>query len=355
MFKKVLLGSMLLFIGCKSEDFTPSEDFVLEFIKENPEKSSIALIRNDTVVALHNGDKMMPLASTFKIIVAISYARMAAEGKINADEMIPVSELEKYYVRNTDGGAHQMWLDAVSARITDQKISIREISKGMIKYSSNANTEWLMLKLGLGNINAELNNLAVKNHESLYYIVSSLFVGKESFPGLTGSSLAEKLRLMSNADYLSAINTIHQKLQADPSYKTELGDMSTGIQKVWSDRLTASTVNEYAGIMQKINGRKYFRADMQKYLDEVMEFLLENPANAAWLEHTGMKGGSTAFVLTKALYATDKKGNKTELVYFWNNLSNEENKNLQSSMNDFELNILSNPAYVQKIRTEIPN
>ena len=52
-----------------------------------------------------------------------------------------------------------------------------------------------------------------------------------------------------------------------------------------------------------------------------MEYILENPKNEEKIEHIGMKGGSTAFVLTKALYSTDNKGNKTELAYFFNNLS----------------------------------
>ncbi|WP_159470528.1 serine hydrolase [Dyadobacter sp. 3J3] len=355
MLKKVIFGCFLLFTGCKTNDFEPGKDFVLEFIKDNPERSSIKLVKNDTVFAMHNGDKMMPLASTVKIILAIEYARQAAAGEIDADEMVPVAELEKFHVANTDGGAHESWLASVSAKITDQKISIREISKGMIRFSSNANAEWLLDKLGSEKVAAELKKLGVKNHDKLFYLVSSLFVSKEAFPGLKGNLLVEKLRAMSDKDYLTFINLIHKKLLTDPSYKSDLGDFGMDTQKVWSDRLTRSTVTEYAGILKKINDRKFFSAGEQNYLDDVMEYLLENPANSEWLEHAGMKGGSTPFVLTKAVYATDKKGNKIEFAYFLEDLTSEENSRLQSSMNDFDLTILTKPTFVQSIKEQIPN
>ena len=41
-----------------------------------------------------------------KIVIAIEYAKQVAEGKIRKDEKISLKELEKYYVKNTDGGAH---------------------------------------------------------------------------------------------------------------------------------------------------------------------------------------------------------------------------------------------------------
>jgi D-alanyl-D-alanine carboxypeptidase len=71
--------------------------------------------------------------------------------------------------------------------------------------------------------------------------------------------------------------------------------------------------------------------------------------------HSGAKGGSTAFVLTKALYATDKKGDKTEMAYFFNDLSIIENTRLQMSMNEFEVKILSNNDFREKVEKAFAN
>jgi D-alanyl-D-alanine carboxypeptidase len=41
---------------------------------------------------------MMPLASTVKIIIAIEYAEQAAQGQINPDEKISLSELNCHII-----------------------------------------------------------------------------------------------------------------------------------------------------------------------------------------------------------------------------------------------------------------
>jgi D-alanyl-D-alanine carboxypeptidase len=349
----ILIGLVIILGAVGIYYFQPKKELVLNFIKENPEKSAITLVRNDTVLASLNADRMMPLASTVKIIIAIEYAEQAAQGKINPDEKISLSELNPYYVANTDGGAHPAWLQSIQSKTEDQGVTIREIAEGMIRYSSNANTEWLSQKLGLQNINNRMDSLGIKQHSKIYYIVSALFVGKERFPDLKGKALADALKGLSMEEYISTTDQIHSKLQADTSYKKDLGDLSMKIQRIWSDRLPASTTAEYAQLMKKINSRTHFSEKTQLYLDEVMEYLLDNPANRQWLEHAGMKGGSTAFVLTKALYATDKKGNKTELAYFFNDLSLLQSTRLEMSMNEFELNILTNAAFREQVQAEL--
>lgn len=70
----IIFGLVILTGAIGVYYFLPNEDKVLNFIKENPEKSAISLFRNDTILASKNVDKEMPLASTVKIILAIEYA-----------------------------------------------------------------------------------------------------------------------------------------------------------------------------------------------------------------------------------------------------------------------------------------
>ncbi|PIE47398.1 MAG: D-alanyl-D-alanine carboxypeptidase [Gammaproteobacteria bacterium] len=335
--------------------FKPDENFVLNFIKDNPDRSAIQLFRNDELIAERNPNKLMPLASTVKVTVAIEYAVQASENKIDPNEEISIDELSKFYVPGTDGGAQSKWLESVKDKIKDNKIPIREIAKGMLFFSSNANTEWLTDKLGLDNINKRIKSLGIKDHTRFYYIVSSLFVGKEKFPSLKGEELAQKIRFLSLDDYIKTTNTIHSKLLNDADYKNDIGDFGTDIQKVWSDNLPSSTVKEYAGIMKKINSRTYFDPKTRKYLDEVMKELTEDPAIKKQFKHAGMKGGSTPFVSTKALYATDKEGNTTELAYFFNDLNFLEGTKLRVSKSKFELKILTSEEFRNKIKSELKN
>ena len=160
----ILVALVILIAGISIYYFMPNEKLVLNFLKENPDKSAIRLVRNDTVIAERNPDKIMPLASTVKIVLAVEYAIQSSKGTINPNEEIPLEALDKFYVKNTDGGAHPRWLKSVEDKVSDQSIAIREIAKGMIRYSSNANTEWLCQKLGLDNINNRVDSLGISDH-----------------------------------------------------------------------------------------------------------------------------------------------------------------------------------------------
>jgi len=309
MLKKILIvlgiifGLILLIVVFAKIYFKPSKEVILKFIKENPNKASIKLIRNGKVLVDRNSNIKMPLASTVKIILAIEYAEQAANKIINPEKLISLEELNKYYIPKTDGGAHKRWLASIKSKIETEKIPLKEIAKGMMKYSSNANTEWLSEKLGLDNI--------------------------------------------------KITNQIHEKLKTDQKYKERLGDVGLGTQHVWSDNLPQSTVREYVGLMQKLNSKTYLSKNVHKYLDEILETIMESKGNQKWLEYAGMKGGSTAFVLTKSMYATDKKNNKTELSYFINDLDIFENRRISGSMNEFELNLLTDEDFVTKIQNEL--
>ena len=55
-------------------------------------------------------------------------------------------------------------------------VPLSEVANGMIAYSSNANTEYLMHVLDFQMINDVLMQLNVEEHEPLYPIVSALYI-----------------------------------------------------------------------------------------------------------------------------------------------------------------------------------
>ena len=152
---------------------------------------------------------------------------------------------------------------------------------------------------------------------------------------------------MSNADYARATFMIHRDLKGDSNYKKQFRpqDLTLKMQREWTDRLPASTTAEYVKLCYILNKRKDFDDATYQVLAKELEAVMENPGNQAWLLHASMKGGSTAFVLTKALYATLKNGNSIELAYFFNDLTAQENALLQKWMNDFDLKVLTDDQF----------
>src|SRR5690606_15767941 len=105
-----------------------SEDnYVLNYIESNPHNCSVLIVRNDSILSSHNIDKITPLASTAKIIIAIEYAVQSSEDLIDPDQLVAINELEKFHIKNTDGNAHRKWLKDIMGENLIDSISIREI------------------------------------------------------------------------------------------------------------------------------------------------------------------------------------------------------------------------------------
>ncbi|MFD1739733.1 serine hydrolase [Bacillus salitolerans] len=299
-------------------------------------------------------------ASTVKIIVAIEDARQASEGIINPNETVSTKELNTFFIPKTDGGAHEGWIKHLTNSGIDlQHIPLSEVAKGMISYSSNANTEYLMSLLGLDHIEHLLQSLHVANHDSLYPIVSALFIPEhlKKERNLSKKELVAVLNRMEMEEYRRLAIDIHNSWLKQPLTEQEkkllLKDLNMDIQRIWSDRLPGATAQDYVSIMRKLNNKSYFEQRVYDYLDPVMEQLMENPSNRQWLVHAGQKGGSTAFVLTNSMYATDKEGNETELAFFSNDLTSFEQAKLSKNLHGFQLKFLTDEDFRAQVKREL--
>ncbi len=343
----VLFCSITILISAQT-----TADSLLNFIKANPSRSSLYLSQNDTVLAHLNENKMMPLASTVKILVAVEFAKQAAKKVFDENEMISLQELDKYYLPNTDGGAHPNWIayERRIGHIKEQSIALINIARGMIMFSSNANTEYLMDLVGLDNITNNNELLGIKKHTRIFPLVASLFLFQN--PRKKSEEFVLKgINSLSEEQYCRYAYDMHKALKFDTILKSKFRpqDLTRKMQKAWSDRLPASTTKDYVNVSKTLNKRKVFDSATYIVLAKVLETLTENPTNKQWLLHAGTKGGSTAWVLTKALYATTKKNTRIEMAYFFNNLSGNENQMLQGWMNSFELSVLSNSNFRKKV------
>lgn len=362
MLKKILIGlGILVFIfligiAWATYYFYPSAERVLNFIAEKPHKSAICLQHNGEIIVAQHADTIMPLASTVKIIVAIEFAYQVASGEIDTAEMIDTLLLDRFYIPNTDGGAHEKWLTDLHKHqyINQGKVSLMQVAKGMMHFSSNANTEFLMDKLGLNKINARLDSLGLTGHQPLYPVVSALFVCQNPKRKEYKTFLNE-LRSMTQSQYVSACYALHEKLKNDREFKKTFNptDVDSKVQEIWSMRLPGGSCNMYISIMEKLNSKDYFSPACYAVLSPLMEKLMYDKKYQTMLKHGGKKGGSTAYVLTEAIYATDNQNNTTEMVVMFNNLSQMENLKLQFSLNEFDLKILSDSNFRQQVKTTL--
>ncbi|RIN47551.1 hypothetical protein BU036_13085, partial [Staphylococcus simulans] len=149
-------------------------NYVMQFINNNPEKSSLVIKKNDKYVYSHNHNKKFKVASLYKLIVAIEAKRQANIKEIDLNQRISISEIEKYNYMPKTNVKYEKWKD--SLRKNASKPTIKQILEGMINYSSNPNTDFLLDYLGEEKVNKLAMNLTNKNHGYIYKSSSSLAI-----------------------------------------------------------------------------------------------------------------------------------------------------------------------------------
>ncbi|TMU85177.1 serine hydrolase [Bacillus sp. BHET2] len=346
----------LIFIVTWIRQFTGKvdPDYLIDYLKHN-ENTSLTVYRNGETLAAVREDDMFPLASTVKTIVAIEYARQCEEKKIDPSHNVSLGELDQYYIPDTDGGAHISWLDYSKEHglLLGDSTNLENVVKGMILFSSNANTEYLMELLGIDEINGSLDEMGIEKHEALYLIVGAMLVPtyfKLNHPSYTDDYIESKIKEMSKEDYIQVSQVVSNELKkGEKDTYIENLHTSDSLQRIWSDRLTRSTTSEYATLMEKLNSKTFFKKETQQRLDSVMEGLMENPKNRKWLKHAGQKGGATAFLVTNAAYATDKEGNSTEVAFFTDDLEAAEMEKIFNNLNEFILKVLRDEDLRKKL------
>lgn len=328
-------------------------DSFLNFINANKNRASVYITRNDTAIASLNENKLMPLASTVKIMVAIEFAQQSAHDLINENSYIPLSELDRYYIPGTDGGAHNAWLEYAknNKELKDGTVKLVDVARGMIIFSSNANTEYLMDLLGFDSVKENIALFNLKQHTAIFPIVGSMFLYQ--VPGKSSESkLIKTISGYSDKKYSMEAYDRHLDLKEDSTFKLRfrLDEFTLKLQKMWSDRLPASTTKEYVQVVQALNKREVLDEASFFTIAEVLEFPMENKAFQSVFKHYGVKGGSTGFVLTHVIYFTMKNGTRMELAIFFNDLNPEEEKKLEGWLDPFEAQVMFDAAFRDRVK-----
>ena len=73
-----------LLVGCAIYYFKMSDvNYIVDFLNENPERTSFLLLENGEKVISFSPDNQMPLASVYKMLIALEFIRQVDEGMIN--------------------------------------------------------------------------------------------------------------------------------------------------------------------------------------------------------------------------------------------------------------------------------
>lgn len=351
----IVILALLLFAGLakylKKKDAQKTEQDVLKFIANHPERVSMHVIENGEETVSYGADRKRPLASVVKLVIAAEFAEQAAEGRILAEERVHLRNLERFYIPGTDGNAHPEWLESLGdISAAEATVPLLEVARGMIRFSSNANTEYLLEKLGLDRVNRRIGLLGFKEHDPVYPISSSMLSYSYLMETreLTHRQVLDVMKRFSYEDMADLAKDIFVRISQDSAWLQRLSQTRSPLaaQRIWSSKLPGATAREYANLLRSIQ-----RGDLlSPRAAEIMLDLLGRPQSpGSPFQALGGKGGSTLTILNQALYCEDASGNQTQLAVFIHDPDGMELLWLNHKLDLFLREYLTNRSFKEEV------
>jgi hypothetical protein len=340
----LLLGiSLTLFFSCENLfDGKPQSPSLFDFIRNNPDRASFIMTANDTLLLNLNSDAPTMVGNNTHLIIALEYARQMSEKVISdEDTMVAINDLEVFNIHQVIDPGHLKWKNYIEYKnlVTQGKVCLEEVVKGMLKYKSMAITEYLGEKLGILNINSMKSVMGLKTGKPLYPFPVSSCLLFSTYPGDPGINFPNRTAAVSEDDYLKECSIIHEGLKQDRSgilkkkFQSSPPRINEKLLETWEP---TGTAREYHTLISRISRTNGLDPGLKKRFVRVMEWSL--PDHKVNYTNVGRELGITSDDIAGIMYATDVKGYRTEIVCFLNDLSVEERNLFGSMMDGFLMN-----------------
>ena len=226
-----------------------------EFIGEHPEWVSITSynVNNPDSGIYYQEDIPRALGATANVFLLIEYERQVAEGTLNPEESIRLSEIKKFALPEISENNHNKLIE----EFEDGTAPLDDVVLAMLQNSDLVSADYLWFKLGEGNIRTVMDTLNMPE-TSLPLPFSGMYTRIN--PALNDTSVLPKI---SYADFAEQSIAEARKLKDDPDYNQKVKD------QFYDDRLSLT-------FMQERDALAYFPQASTSELAGLMARLLEN-------------------------------------------------------------------------------
>lgn len=325
--KHRLLTLILLIISFSFANNVLAQEGVAQFILDNPDNVSVVCIQGENVLVSHLPDETLTLASTSKTIILAEYARQVALGHLDPEEMIPLADVEQYWIPGTDGNAHEAWLASLG---TDTDIvTLNQVVDGMMIFSTNAGPDYILSRLDRDGFVELYEILGMENTDVPTFFLGTVLVLSNHETGMTDidyvASLDPETYLNEEQRLLDLFINDEDWRVAELTFReTEtigLPDVET--QSVFFDSYsTQSTANDLVRLIQAPFTEDALPEIAQEIMQSHMDWLFDiNPANADVYEDIATKSGAVAGLFTSVWYVDPIADDPITLVVLYHDLS----------------------------------
>lgn len=335
-----------------SNGISQSGDYIQDFIRTNPDKVAFYFTKDDSISFGLNEKKSMPVASLSKTLVALEFAFQEKNGELDANEMVALSEIDRFAIGDEN---HKNWKKQIrkDKLIQNQKVALKYIAQGMIRFSANSCADFLLNRLGIDRVNERITALSLE-HEPIFPFTASLLLAF-NYEGDEKTKFLSEASLWSREDYRSKVlNLHHQILESDnflKRIKRKIGKSSyqdVDYDALWSNFFSYSNAEEYVNIIRRINERSF-----GPKMDEMLKFIFEswaleeNSHLKSEYEGISYKGAGTNSLINVWLYLRTKDGIKTHFAGFFNNLTKKEFTEIEKSISNFGFRLSTDEDFMK--------
>lgn len=309
-----------------------------EFILANPESAAVVAytfdengeLVDDGYDLFYNADSPLVMASTMKIVVLAAYTDAVSRGELDPNEKVEIADWERYYLPMTDGGAHVEGLASLGlaagedgfARDQTAEVSLDDLTRIMIQSSGNAETDYLIARLGADKIESVMLAAGLESHTPIHSTLGvALALCNHEIPSFRADHFQTLIRDVSKGDTRYLEHLVELYLHDQNWRAAQIEFMVSGlyartlVQTTWSDQLYViqllpkATAREYARLMAKIASGKLISSGVSTRMQQKLESVPSDwPLRLLFYDRFGAKDGVTAGVLTLASYAVPKSG-----------------------------------------------
>lgn len=334
-----------------------------DYILENPQNVGLVAYRlGDEANGVYlNGERPMPLASVVKIIHLVAYVEAVERGELNPDGRVPLDVLERYYIDRSDLGSHQRAINDLEEQgkiDAGRTVALQDVAWMMMRYSSNAATDYIHQLLGQTRIEQTVIELGLENHTAPCMFLGQFLAMENPVRGVGGSGgLADYLA--DPAVYAAESGRLADAYINDTLFRQSLGRWrpSTQTQRTYVDNLGGyGRPVDYAQLMGRIalNGLSSGESSYQARL--IIEWPMNFAANQQLFTNLGYKDGNLPGVLTTAYYAYPRDGGgPIVVILFYKDLPQELYRTWRRSLthDEFARWLLYDPAALGWVRAVV--
>lgn len=285
----------------------------VEQIMAHPQSAGLAAfeVGKESEGVYLNASTPLPLASVVKVVHLVAYAQAVQEGTLDPATVVPLSDLDAFYLPNSDLGAHPRAVATLREedRLLEEPpaVLLEDVPRMMIEFSSNAATDYLHMLLGQERIEQTVIDLGLSQHTApCPFLGQFLLMGNGGDVRSTVGSLLEDPQT-----YSRQVLRLTQAFSSDVTFREDTGGWfgrrrrpQLETQQDFSEYFNAhGTAGEYATLMAQIATNRLGPWEQNVRIRRYLEWPTAFPANQEKLAWLGYKGGSLPAVLTVVYYA----------------------------------------------------